>query len=464
MLQAGQLAEKLASKREAEVARREEFLRVQSMYIQRDVLQAMGLFENPSQCIVNIAPFDMNLLDIDIDDVERYAPESLVGRLMRGPDQKMRGGSPSLSNSGFQSGWSFYLFHHSWRFFDVPDADTLESRVFRFMLWHVVTFCFDLLCVAGGSQGTADSSRDDQDLDDDSEVGDEIAGTSKLEVENAWLKSELASAVAMLCNLDLEYELEEGADDSQEPEKVAERGGRAQIATQKTSEALQAKDDYAKQLLEVLSMRQAQCNSYEKRVRELEQRLAEQHMQMQKYERNNRRKNQGGGLGECEQVEQGRREEGADSSDTSAVTGDGAGRTQGVLDPMDEGVISNIQGSFSASIETRTDSAGGERGGTREGGDEVMSDVSGGVSVTDAGMLEARKEGSIGGVDGNEGTLISFNLKCFYLSVVTGGLCNWCCWVIQSNVLHHLHYRVSLWSPLQDMWKLRMVREMRRSN
>jgi hypothetical protein len=76
---------------------------------------------------------------------------------------------------------------------------------------------------------------------------------------------------------------------------------------------------------------------------------------------------------------------------------------------MDEGVISNILGSFSASIETRTDSAGGQRGGTREGGDEVMSDVSGGVSVTDAGMLEARKEGSIGGVDGNEGLVETQN-------------------------------------------------------
>jgi autophagy-related protein 11 len=96
VVQAGQLAEKLARKREAEVSRREEFLRVQSMYIQREVLQAMGLFENPSQCIVNIAPFDTNLLDIDINDVERYAPESLVGR-------RMRGGSRSLSNSGFQS-------------------------------------------------------------------------------------------------------------------------------------------------------------------------------------------------------------------------------------------------------------------------------------------------------------------------------------------------------------------------
>ena len=101
--QAGQLAEKLARKRDAEVARREEFVRVQSMYIHREVLQAMGLFENPSQCIVNISPYDTNLLDIDIMDVERYAPESLVGRLTRGPDQKPRGGSRSLSNSGYQS-------------------------------------------------------------------------------------------------------------------------------------------------------------------------------------------------------------------------------------------------------------------------------------------------------------------------------------------------------------------------
>lgn len=125
--------------------------------------------------------------------------------------------------------------------------------------WHSVSIYLDLLGVAGGSQGIGDS-RDDQDLDgnDDSSGGDEIAGTSKLEVENAWLKSELASAVAMLCNLDLDYELEEGAGDSQEPEKGAEmeRGGRAQIAAQKTSEALQLKDEHAKQLIGMLSMQQ----------------------------------------------------------------------------------------------------------------------------------------------------------------------------------------------------------------
>lgn len=121
-----------------------------------------------------------------------------------------------------------------------------------------------MLCVeGGGSQATGDS-RDDQELDanDECNEGDEIAGTSNLEVENAQLKSELASALAMLCNLELDYVLEEGAGDSQEPEKDAEmeRGARAQIAAQKTSEALQLKDEHAKQLLEMLSMRQVRCS------------------------------------------------------------------------------------------------------------------------------------------------------------------------------------------------------------
>lgn len=117
-------------------------------------------------------------------------------------------------------------------------------------------------------------------------------------------------------------------------------------------------------------------------MRELEQRLAEQHMQLQKHgsvERHERSRRKSHDPGEFEQVE-GRREEDADSSGTSAVTGDGTTRTQGgagVADPMDEGMISNIQGSSSASIDTRTDSVGAQRGSTREGGDEVMSDVSG---------------------------------------------------------------------------------------
>lgn len=123
----------------------------------------------------------------------------------------------------------------------------------------MVTSCLVWIYCAGGSQGTGDSRDEHEDEGNDEDSGgDEIAGTSKLEVENAWLKSELASAVAMLCNLDPDYELEEGAGDSQDPEKGAEmeRGGRAQIAAQKTSEALQLKDEHAKHLLDMLSMRQ----------------------------------------------------------------------------------------------------------------------------------------------------------------------------------------------------------------
>lgn len=106
------------------------------------------------------------------------------------------------------------------------------------------------------SEGTAD----DQDVDRNEEYigGDEIAGTSKLEVENAWLKSELASAVAMLCNLDPDYEIEEGAGDSQDPQNGTEMdsGRRAHLAAQKTAEALQMKDEHAKHLVDMLAMRQ----------------------------------------------------------------------------------------------------------------------------------------------------------------------------------------------------------------
>jgi autophagy-related protein 11 len=216
MGQAGLLAEKLARKREIEVGHREEFLRIQSMYMPRDVLQAMGLFELPSQCVVNIAPFDTHLLDIDISDLERYAPESLVGRLPKlalGADANMRGGnSRSLSDSGFQSG--------------------------------------------GGSEGSRDAG-DGGKLEGNEEIeGDEIAGTSKLEVENAWLKSEFASAVAMLWNLDLDFELEEGEGDSQDPENAGEvqRLAKAHSAALKTADALRLKDEHAKHLHAMLAM------------------------------------------------------------------------------------------------------------------------------------------------------------------------------------------------------------------
>lgn len=122
-----------------------------------------------------------------------------------------------------------------------------------------------------------------------------------------------------------------------------------------------------------------QCGSYEKRIRELEQRLAEQHQQLQKFVSTDghmhSRSHGQGEVGQGQGAE--RREQEAESSGTSGVTGDGIGRV-GVPEPMDEGVTSNVQQASSTnSIEGRTDSCGGQRGGTREGGDETMSDVSG---------------------------------------------------------------------------------------
>ncbi|TQE10159.1 hypothetical protein C1H46_004215 [Malus baccata] len=75
---AGQLAERLATKREIEVRRREEFLKDHSLYIPRDVLASMGLYDTLNQCDVNIAPFDTSLLDIEISDIDHYAPEYLT--------------------------------------------------------------------------------------------------------------------------------------------------------------------------------------------------------------------------------------------------------------------------------------------------------------------------------------------------------------------------------------------------
>jgi autophagy-related protein 11 len=83
--------------------------------------------------------------------------------------------------------------------------------------------------------------------------GEDITGTSNLEVENAWLKSELAAAVAMLCNLDPDFELNdelgadaEFVDGGERPEGVNP------AAARKTAEALKLKDDHAKHLHEII--------------------------------------------------------------------------------------------------------------------------------------------------------------------------------------------------------------------
>lgn len=222
---AGQLAERLATKREDEVRRREEFLKAYGSYIPRDVLASMGLYDTPSQCDVNIAPFDTGLLDIDISDLDQYAPQYLAGLPSKGEKHGSLKGSFSLSNDS----------SHSVEAEEIS-VDTLE----KYFSEELLEGC-ELV---------------------------EIAGTSKMEVENAKLKAELASAIALICSLshDVEYE-------SLDDNKLD--------AVEKTAIALQRKDEYGKCLQSMLRMKQVQCVSYEKRIQELEQRLSDQYMQGQ---------------------------------------------------------------------------------------------------------------------------------------------------------------------------------------
>ncbi|KAM7267997.1 hypothetical protein ACFE04_010163 [Oxalis oulophora] len=212
---AGQLAEKLAGKREIEVRRREEFVKSHSLCIPRDLLSSMGLYDSPSQCDVNLPPFDTNLLNIDISDIERYAPEHLAG--LSSKSEKY------ASLEGFGSNSSV----------DTNDKNDIEA------------------CELA-----------------------EIAGTSKIEVENAKLKAELASAIAVICSLCPEVEYETLGDSRLDT--------LLRNTAEKTAEALHLKDEYAKHLQSMLKEKHTQCVSYENRIKELEQRLSDQYMQSQK--------------------------------------------------------------------------------------------------------------------------------------------------------------------------------------
>jgi len=230
---AGQLAEKLATKRAEEMMRRELFLKEQSLYMPRDMLNAMGLFDTPSQCDVHIAPFDNSLLDIDLGDIDRYAPQSLVGLPFKSEKQRP---SPSMSSSGSLT----------------SDVDVNAN-------------------VATEEHGS-------EDLLGEGELV-EIAGTSKLEVENAKLKADLASAIATICFFGPEAEY--GSLDDSNLDNLLKN------AAEKTAEALQQKDEYIKHLESMLKAKQSQCQSYEKRIEELAQQLSEKYMQGRKSLGNN---------------------------------------------------------------------------------------------------------------------------------------------------------------------------------
>ncbi|CAF1835300.1 unnamed protein product [Brassica oleracea var. botrytis] len=104
----------------------------------------MGLYDTHTQCDVNVAPYDTTLINIEMADVDRYASEYLAGL-----HSKVASSRSSLSMSS--------------------DSETEEIGIDSFD---------DYLAA--------------------SELV-EIATTSKMEVGNAKLKADLASAISRIC-------------------------------------------------------------------------------------------------------------------------------------------------------------------------------------------------------------------------------------------------------------------------
>ncbi|KAG7622398.1 Ubiquitin-like domain superfamily [Arabidopsis suecica] len=324
---AGQLAEKLAMKRETEVRKREEFLKTHGPFVPRDVLASMGLYDTPTQCDVNVAPYDTSLLNIEISDVDRYAPEFLVGL-----HSKIASLKSSLTMSGDSS----------------LSAEPEEIGIDTF---------------------------DKENFDDILAASEliEIAGTSKMEVENAKLKADLASAISRICSLGPQFEYE--VLDESEVENVLKN------AADKTAEALQAKDEYEKHLLLMLKEKQMHCDSYEKRIRELEQRLSDEYLQGQ---RHNNKDVSGLNLMH-EKVSEYKAEASSDvEGNKTHVSGS---------EPMDEvSCVSNLTSKQPCKA--------------REGMDENMVDSSQVLSQPlDSSMLESQQNNEKGGKDSEAGEM-----------------------------------------------------------
>lgn len=320
---AGQLAERLAMKREEEVRRREEFLKACGSYIPRDVLASMGLYDTPNQCDVSIAPFDTGLLDIDISDVDKYAPQYLAELPSKIERLGSLKGSSSLSNDCSHSA------------VEEISADTLEKY-------------------------------NSEELLEGCEL--EIAGTSKLEVENAKLKADLASAIAVCCFVNPE--------DEYGPLDDSKLDGILKDAAEKTAEALHLKDEYGKHLQSMLTEKQMQCVSYEKRIQELEQRLSDQYMQGQNLSSNK------------DTTDFALLSEKADGCKPEILASDAHEPCISTSEPMDE--VSCISNSLDSKLGLFT----GQTGKAREGVDENMMDSSGMQHhQLDSSMLESHREG-----------------------------------------------------------------------
>ncbi|KAH9304596.1 hypothetical protein KI387_009000, partial [Taxus chinensis] len=326
MGQAGQLAEKLASRREFEVQRRMEFVKLQSDCIPQDVLEALGLFDVPRQCVVNMEPFDTSLLDIDVADLERYAPESLVGLLPKSDPNTQGKGSLSSFSSSYHSG-------------NGEESSVNTGKQYE----------------AGMVDDEYDSGR--------------ILGTTEVEVENAWLKAELASAIAFISSFapDIYYD----AEDESSIEDLLQK------AAQKTTEALHLKDEYVKHIENDSKAKQVQCLKYEERIQELERRLSDQFIHLSKL--SDRKDGMERAISsvpvskpdDCK-------------SESSVISGDGMAQIPSVSpEPMDEGICSSVYMSSS-----KIEHLNGQSGEFRENADESMADILGAVlSEATAGTM-----------------------------------------------------------------------------
>ncbi|KAI5414788.1 autophagy-related protein 11 [Lathyrus oleraceus] len=321
---AGQLAERLATKRELEVSKRDDFMRVHGSSIPRDVLSCMGLFDSPNHCDVNIAPFDDGLLNIDISDVDRYAPEYIAGVTFK------------MEKHGSFKG----------TYGSISDNSQLAEAV--------------------DTSSNSTEKYDSKDLLDDSGLV-EIAGTCMMEVENAKLKAELAGRIALMCSLCPQIEYESLDDNGV--------GNILQNATAKTSEALHLKDEYIRQVQSMLKMKQMQCESYEKRIQELEQKLSDQYVQGQKMSNVNDAADFPLLTGKT------------DNYKSECVSGEANMPCASTSEPMDE--VSCISSSFDAKLNFFTERAGK----SLDGADEKMWDSSGMQNPhLDSSMVEPHRE------------------------------------------------------------------------
>lgn len=352
---AGQLAEKLATKREVEARRRDEFLKAQSGYIPRDILASMGLFDSPNHCDVNVAPFDMKLMEIDIVDLDHYAPESLLGMSSKGEKHAMLKGSSAMSSDS-----SSHLAEIGKN--SIEDAEKWDSN-------NILEGCESV----------------------------EIAGTSRLEVENARLKADLASAIAQICYFGPDFEYS-SLDDSKLDNLL-------KTSAEKTAEALHLKDEYGKHLQSMLKMKQMQCLSYEKRIQELEQRLSDQYLHEQKH------------LGGKNASESNLLTLKADECNSGISGVEDAHLPYVSTEPMDEVSCS------SASLDRKLEQFEQRTVKPREGVDENMTDDFSGMlnqqagdsvrNSMDSSMLEQnRYELQVGNQDGKEKTLPLDMLPC----------------------------------------------------